>query len=37
MPLVLNIDHLAQAILVMGNPVTQGEVLNGKPVRLGLG
>ena len=37
MPLVLNIDHFAQAILVMGNPVTQGEVLYGKPVRLGLG
>ena len=37
MPLVLNIDHLAQAILVMGHPVTQGEVLNGQSVRLGLG
>ena len=36
MSLVLNIDHLAQAILVMGNPVTQGEVLNGQSVRLGL-
>ena len=37
MPLVLNIDHLTQAILVMGHPVPQGEVLNGQSIRLGLG
>ena len=37
MPLVLNIDHLAQAILVVSHPVSQGEILNGQAIRLGLG
>lgn len=35
-PLVLNIDHLAQAILIVGHPVAQREVLNGQAIRLGL-
>ena len=37
MPLILNVDHLAQAILVVGHPVTQGEVLNGQAIRFWLG